>query len=124
MSLIFMSLLWGGGRGSRQISQISFNILFFWKTSLTELFLIYLKLFLLKLISYVRVTKIYIGAPEDEKNSGQYGLNDETTDDVLKEYFEQFGTVTKVDQLVWRDSGRKRGYGYVEFEVEKFGFFL
>ena len=29
MSLFFMSLLWGGGRGSRQISQMSFNILFF-----------------------------------------------------------------------------------------------
>ena len=29
MSLFFMSLLWGEGRGSRQISQMSFNILFF-----------------------------------------------------------------------------------------------
>merc|ERR1719210_721992 len=66
-----------------------------------------------------RVTKIYIGAPEDEKGTGgNYGLNDETTDEVLTTYFEQFGQVTRVDQLVWRDSGRKRGYGYVEFEDE------
>ena len=66
-----------------------------------------------------RVTKIYIGAPEDEKGTGgNYGLNDETTDEVLTNYFEQFGKVTRVDQLVWRDSGRKRGYGYVEFEDE------
>ena len=65
-----------------------------------------------------RVTKIYIGAPEDEKMSGQYGLNEDTTDQVLKEYFEQFGAVCRVDQLTWRDSGRKRGYGYVEFEDE------
>ena len=50
-----------------------------------------------------RVTKIYIGAPEDEKSSGQYGLNDVTTDEVLQEYFEQFGKVEKVDQLKWRE---------------------
>ena len=65
-----------------------------------------------------RVTKIYIGAPEDEKSSGQYGLCDLTTDEVLREYFEQFGKVEKVDQLKWRDSGKKRGYGYIEFEDE------
>ena len=67
-----------------------------------------------------RVTKIYIGAPEDERGiGGQYGLDDTTTDNDLEEYFSQFGRVTKVDQLVWRDSGRKRGYGYIEFEVFK-----
>ena len=65
-----------------------------------------------------RVTKIYIGAPEDDKSSGQYGLNDVTTDEVLQNYFEQFGKVVKVDQLTWRDSGKKRGYGYIEFEDE------
>lgn len=65
-----------------------------------------------------RVTKIYIGAPEDEKNSGMYGLNENTSDDDLEQYFGQFGKVIKVDQLVWRDSGRKRGYGYIEFEDE------
>ena len=65
-----------------------------------------------------RVTKIYIGAPEEEKNSGSFGLNENTSDEDLEQYFGQFGTVTKVEQLVWRDSGKKRGYGYVEFEDE------
>ena len=65
-----------------------------------------------------RVTKIYIGAPEDEKNSGSFGLNQDTSDEDLEQYFGQFGAVTKVEQLVWRDSGKKRGYGYIEFEDE------
>ena len=65
-----------------------------------------------------RVTKIYIGAPEEEKNSGTFGLNENTSDEDLEQYFGQFGAVTKVEQLVWRDSGKKRGYGYIEFEDE------
>ena len=30
-------------------------------------------------------------------------------------YFGQFGTVLSVQQMIWEDSGKKRGYGYVEF---------
>ena len=65
-----------------------------------------------------RVTKIYIGAPEGDRGShGQYGLDENTTDDDLRQYFSQFGNVTNIDQLTWRDSGKKRGYGYIEFAV-------
>ena len=31
----------------------------------------------------------------------------------------QFGAVKMVEQLVWRDSGRKRGYGYIHMESEE-----
>ena len=30
----------------------------------------------------------------------------------------QFGRVLSVSQKVWQDSGKKRGYGYVEFDDE------
>lgn len=43
------------------------------------------------------------------------GLNWETTDDSLREYFEQFGSVT--DCMVMRDgaTGRSRGFGFLTF---------
>ena len=61
--------------------------------------------------------------PRDKGESGQSvkklfvgGLRD-VEDADMAEYFSQFGNVTNVDQLVWRDSGKKRGYGYIEFSV-------
>eukprot|EP00090_Calanus_glacialis_P013056 TRINITY_DN21669_c0_g1_i2.p1 TRINITY_DN21669_c0_g1~~TRINITY_DN21669_c0_g1_i2.p1 ORF type:complete len:1156 (-),score=367.81 TRINITY_DN21669_c0_g1_i2:274-3741(-) len=67
----------------------------------------------------VRVKKIFIGAPEDEKHTGGHsGLSDEIEDGDLSNYFSQYGVVTKVDQLRWKDSGKKRGYGYIEFDDE------
>jgi len=67
----------------------------------------------------VRVKKIFIGAPEDEKHAGGHsGLSDDIEDEDLNNYFSQYGVVVKIDQLRWKDSGKKRGYGYIEFDDE------
>ncbi|CAN6674859.1 nuclear polyadenylated RNA-binding protein 4 [Trichomonascus vanleenenianus] len=57
---------------------------------------------------------IYI-PPKDEGKMFIGGLNWETTDDSLKNYFSQFGEV--VDCTVMRDnaSGRSRGFGFLTF---------
>ncbi|MCL1876903.1 RNA-binding protein [Candidatus Saccharibacteria bacterium] len=39
-----------------------------------------------------------------------------TDDDSLRAFFEQFGTVAKAEVVRERDSGRSRGFGFVEFE--------
>lgn len=31
-------------------------------------------------------------------------------------YFGQYGTVLSVKQIMWEDTQRKRGYGYIEME--------
>jgi heterogeneous nuclear ribonucleoprotein A1/A3 len=62
------------------------------------------------------VQKIWIGSPEDEKGQrGHSGLGDNTSDEDLERYFAAYGTVTKVNQLMWPDTKKKRGYGYIEF---------
>merc|ERR1719509_353871 len=38
------------------------------------------------------------------------------TDADIEQYFGQFGKVVKISQMRWPDSGKKRGYGFVEFE--------
>jgi RNA recognition motif-containing protein len=64
----------------------------------------------------LQVKKIWIGAPEDEKGKrGHSGLGDNTSDEDLEKYFSEFGTVTKVNQLMWVDTKKKRGYGYIDF---------
>ena len=64
----------------------------------------------------LQVKKIWIGAPEDEKGKrGHSGLGDNTSDEDLEKFFSSFGTVTKVNQLMWVDTKKKRGYGYIEF---------
>ena len=50
-------------------------------------------------------TKVFIG-----------GLKDGITDEDLQEYFAEYGTITSVEQLVEKSTGRKRGFGFVEFE--------
>jgi len=50
------------------------------------------------------VQKLYVG-----------NLTEEMTDTQLEEYFTQFGKVTNVDQLKWNDTGKKRGFGFIEF---------
>jgi len=47
--------------------------------------------------------KIYVG-----------NLAYRTNEDELREAFEQFGTVDAVDIISDRDTGRSRGYGFVE----------
>jgi heterogeneous nuclear ribonucleoprotein A1/A3 len=42
-------------------------------------------------------------------------LGDNTSDEDLERYFAAYGTVTKVNQLMWPDTKKKRGYGYIEF---------
>lgn len=39
-----------------------------------------------------------------------------TTDDTLKAFFEQIGAVTSARVITDRDSGRSKGFGFVEFE--------
>lgn len=41
-----------------------------------------------------------------------------TTDDTLKAFFEQIGAVTSARVITDRDSGRSKGFGFVEFEDE------
>jgi len=60
-------------------------------------------------------TRVYIGsAPSD--TSRHRGLDDTIEDEDLRSYFSQFGTVTGIAQHRWEDTGRKKGYGYMEFE--------
>lgn len=48
-------------------------------------------------------TKIYVG-----------GLAFETTEDELKELFTNHGAVNSVDIIMDRDSGKSKGFGFVE----------
>lgn len=41
-----------------------------------------------------------------------------TTDDTLKSHFEQIGTVSSARVITDRDSGRSKGFGFVEFADE------
>jgi len=61
------------------------------------------------------VTRVYIGsAPSD--TSRYRGLDDSIDDEDIRAFFSQFGTVTGVAQHRWEDTGRKKGYGYLEFD--------
>ena len=55
------------------------------------------------------VKKVFIG-----------GLKDEVTDELMKEYFEQFGTVINVEQMTVKGTGKKRGFGFAEFTGMQF----
>lgn len=44
------------------------------------------------------------------------GLPFSTTDDELTEAFSQFGTVASANIINDRETGRSRGFGFVEFE--------
>ena len=43
------------------------------------------------------------------------GLSWDTTDESLREAFEQFGAVTEAKVILDRDTGRSRGFGFVTF---------
>jgi len=60
------------------------------------------------------VTRVYIGsAPSD--TSKNRGLGEEMSDEDLRSYFSQYGTVTGIAQHRWEDTGKKKGFGYIEF---------
>uniref|UniRef100_A0A023F2X3 Putative rna-binding protein musashi/mrna cleavage and polyadenylation factor i complex n=4 Tax=Triatoma TaxID=30075 RepID=A0A023F2X3_TRIIF len=51
------------------------------------------------------VKKIFIG-----------GLKDDVSEEDLKIYFGEFGTISNIAIIMDRDTGKKRGFGFVEFE--------
>ena len=48
-------------------------------------------------------------------------LSFQTTEDELKEIFEEYGTVTSVSIIKDKYSGRSRGFGFVEMESDQEG---
>jgi RNA recognition motif-containing protein len=46
-------------------------------------------------------------------------LSFHTTDDNLRELFQKFGTVSSAKVITDRESGRSRGFGFVEMSAEK-----
>ncbi len=49
------------------------------------------------------------------------GLSFDTTDDGLRTFFEQAGTVESARVINDRDSGRSRGFGFVEMATDDEG---
>jgi cold-inducible RNA-binding protein len=52
------------------------------------------------------------------KNLYVGSLSFDTTDDGLRTFFEQAGTVESASVITDRDSGRSRGFGFVEMTTE------
>lgn len=44
------------------------------------------------------------------------GLKDEHTEDDLREYFSEFGAVTGVNIVMDKESNKKRGFAFVEYD--------
>ena len=44
------------------------------------------------------------------------GFSRDTEDQHLRDYFSVFGNVESVDMLVFKDTGRKRGFAFVYFD--------
>lgn len=53
-------------------------------------------------------TKLYVG-----------NLSYQTDDTELREHFAQFGTVVSANVVTDRDTGRSRGFGFVEMSSEE-----
>ncbi len=49
------------------------------------------------------------------------GLSFDTTEDGLRTFFEQSGTVESASVITDRDSGRSRGFGFVEMATDAEG---
>lgn len=52
-----------------------------------------------------KVKKIFVG-----------GLKEDIEEQTLTEYFSQFGTIEKSEVITDKDTGKKRGFGFVHFE--------
>ncbi len=48
-------------------------------------------------------------------------LSYDMTDEDLQQVFEEYGTVSKVNIIMDRDSGRSKGFGFVEMENSEDG---
>jgi len=48
-------------------------------------------------------------------------LSYDMTDEELQQVFEEYGPVTKVNIIIDRDSGRSKGFGFVEMESSEDG---
>jgi len=48
-------------------------------------------------------------------------LNFQTTDEDLRKLFAEFGNVTSAKVITDRETGRSRGFGFVEMDSEKEG---
>lgn len=57
-------------------------------------------------------TRVFIGQAPGGRSRG---LNDDIKDEHLRTHFERYGTVTGIAQHKWEDSGKKKGFGYIEF---------
>ncbi len=55
------------------------------------------------------------------KNIFVGNLNYSATDDELRQLFEQFGAVDRVSLITDRDTGRPRGFGFVEMPNDEEG---
>merc|ERR1719210_721538 len=67
-----------------------------------------------ELPEFSEVKKVFLGAPGG-KTTKTAGLGLDISDEELKEYFEQYGTVTNVKQIIKQD-GLHKGVGFVEYE--------
>merc|ERR1712001_234674 len=51
------------------------------------------------------VKKIFVG-----------GLKEDHTEDDIRQYFEEFGKIVAITRLTEKDTGKPRGFGFVEFD--------
>ena len=72
-----------------------------------------------KLTDNLTAKKIFIGSPNSFTfKSGTGGLDNTISDNDLKDYFGQFGQITNVQQLYHKDTGCKKGVGFITFDDE------
>jgi len=63
---------------------------------------------LLNSVRYMSSSKLFVG-----------GLSYGTDDQSLKDAFNSYGNVTEVKVIIDRESGRSRGFGFVNFDSEE-----